>query len=106
MNVPHPNAVVLEVFGQILGHLLGQRRHQHALLLLDADADLAEQIVHLPVDRAHLHLGIEQAGRADDLLHRLLAVLLLVDSGCRADEDGLVDLRLELLKIKRPVVVG
>ena len=34
----------------------------------DALADLAEQIVDLILDRPHLDLGIEQAGRADDLL--------------------------------------
>ena len=34
----------------------------------DALADLAEQVVDLAADRAHLDLGIEQAGRADDLL--------------------------------------
>ena len=36
--------------------------------LFDALADLAEQVVDLAADRAHLDLRVEQAGRADDLL--------------------------------------
>ena len=31
----HLDAHLLQVIGQILGHLLGQRRHQHPLALLD-----------------------------------------------------------------------
>ena len=42
--------------------------HQHALVLRDALADLAEQIVDLAGDGPHLDLGIDQARRADDLL--------------------------------------
>ena len=80
--------------------------HEHALVLRRAVADLAEQVVDLAGDRAHLDLGIEEARRADDLL----------------DDDALRPSRarsrrasptrrctcstcaLELLELERPVV--
>jgi hypothetical protein len=48
------------VLGEILGHALGERRHEHALAALDALADLAEQVVDLARDGPHLDLGIER----------------------------------------------
>ncbi len=68
VEVAHPDADVLAVVGQVLGHLLGERRDQHALVALDAPADLLEQVVDLVARRAHLDLGIDQAGRPDELL--------------------------------------
>ena len=47
VQVAHPHAELGVVLGQILGHALGQRRDQHALVRLDPLADLAEQIVDL-----------------------------------------------------------
>ena len=46
------DAQLLEVVGQVLGHLLGQRRHEGALATLDAAADLLEQVVDLALGRA------------------------------------------------------
>ena len=40
MQVAHLDAVLVEVVGEVLGHPLGQRRHQHALALRDAQRDL------------------------------------------------------------------
>ena len=48
------------ILRQILRHPLGQRGDQHALIVLHAGADLLEQIVHLPLDRADL----DRRGRA------------------------------------------
>ena len=47
VEVAHLDAEVLEVVGQVLGHLLGERRDEHALVALDAAADLVEQVVDL-----------------------------------------------------------
>ena len=47
VEVADLDAEVLVVVGQVLGHLLGQRRHQHALVGRDALADLVEQVVDL-----------------------------------------------------------
>ena len=54
VQVAHLDAVFVEVFGQVLGHALGQRRDQHALVPRDAQADLRQQVVHLRRDRPHL----------------------------------------------------
>ena len=47
MQVTHAHAVLTQIIGQFLGHALGQRRHQNALLTRGALADFAEQVVHL-----------------------------------------------------------
>ena len=63
VQVADAHAELAVVLGQILGHALGQRRDQHALAHLDALADLAEQVVDLAADRAHLDLR-DRAGRS------------------------------------------
>ena len=68
MQVFDLDATFEQIIGQILGHLLGQRRDERTLVLRHAVLDLREQIVDLPFDRPHLDLRIDQAGRADDLL--------------------------------------
>jgi len=42
-----------EIVGQVLGHLLRQRCHEHTLASLGAGADLAQQVVHLALRGAH-----------------------------------------------------
>ena len=59
--------MLLQIVGQIFRHALGQRGHQHALVLLFAQADFAEQIIHLPRHRPDVDGGIDQPGRPDDL---------------------------------------
>ena len=72
---------------------------------LDALADLAEQVVDLAADRADLDLGIEQAGRPDDLLDDdALGALQLVVGGRRRHEDRLAGARLPLVEAQRAVV--
>ena len=41
VQVADPDALLQEVVRQVLGHLLGQRGDEHALVLLDAVVDLA-----------------------------------------------------------------
>ena len=96
---------LLEVVRQVLGHLLGQRRDQGSLAALHAPADLLEQVVDLALGGTDRDLGVDDAGRADELLGDVaLAAFQLVRSGRRAHVDGLVDGRLELLERQRPVV--
>ena len=71
VQVARADARLDQVVGQVLGHLLRQRRDQHALAGLLAQADLGQQVVDLVPRRPHLDLGVDQAGRADDLLDDL-----------------------------------
>ena len=52
VQVAHPHAVLAEEVGELLGHLLRQRRDEHALVARGADADLFEQVVDLALARA------------------------------------------------------
>ena len=76
VEVAHLHAELLVILRQVLGHPLGQRRHQHALAACRTRADLPEQIVDLPADRTDVDRRIDQAGRPDDLLDHGAARLL------------------------------
>ena len=93
-----------EVVGEVLGHLLRQRRDERPLAALDPEPDLLEQVVDLAVGRADLDRRVDDAGRPDELLDDLLAPLQLVRPGRRAHVDDLVEVALELLERQRPVV--
>ena len=60
--------------------------------------------VDLPAHRTHVDLGVEQARRANDLLHAVLAHAQLVVARRRAHVDELRDARLELVEAQGPVV--
>ena len=98
------DAELLEVVGEVLGHLLGERRDERPLPPVDPCPDLLEEVVDLTVGRADPDDRIDDAGRADELLDDGLAALELVRAGSRAHVDGLVHRRLELLEGQRPVV--
>ena len=57
-----------QVVGQVLGHLLRQRRDEHALPDLLPTPDLTEQVVDLVLRRPELDLRVDDPGRADQLL--------------------------------------
>ena len=57
-----------QVVGQVLRHLLRQRRDQRALLDLDPLADLVHQVVDLVARLAHVDLGVDDPGRPHELL--------------------------------------
>ena len=106
VHIPDPQAGIIEVGGQILRHLFGQGGHEHPLLPGSSRPDFVHQVVDLPFDRLDHHLRIEQAGRTDDLFHRLGAVPPLKIPRRGADEHHLVDPVIKLVEIQRPVVVG
>ena len=68
VQIPNANTKLGVVLGQILGHALRQRGHEHALVLGGALPDAREQIVDLTGDGAHGDRRIEQPRRPDDLL--------------------------------------
>lgn len=104
MHVVDADARIEQMVGQVLRHALGERRHQHALVFGNARVDFIDEVVDLTVHGAHVDLGVEQAGGADDLLHVVLAHAELVVAGRGAHIDELRDARLELVKTQGPVI--
>ena len=47
MHVAHAHAVLMQIFGQVLGHALGQHRDQRAIAALRDLLDLAQEVVDL-----------------------------------------------------------
>jgi hypothetical protein len=72
VHVAGPDAVLEQVIREVLGHLDGQGGDQDAFVALDAFCDLAHKVVDLVLRGPHLDLGIDEAGRTDDLLDYLL----------------------------------
>ena len=106
VHVGDLEALVEQVVGEVLGHALGEGRHQYALMAGRMLAALADEVVDLPADGPYVYLGVEKARGADDLLHGLGAHALLEVAGRGAHEHELRDARLELVEAKRAVVQG
>ncbi len=105
VHVAHPHAVLVQVFGQVLGHALGQHGDQRAIAALRHLLDLGEQVVDLAAGRADLDRRVDQAGRADHLLDEDAAGLLqLPVPRRRRDDDGLRPHRVPFLEPQRAVV--
>jgi hypothetical protein len=71
VQVAHLEAVLEQIVGEVFGHLLRERRDQHALVFFGALANLVHQIVDLMARRPHLDFGIDEARRPDDHLDDL-----------------------------------
>ena len=106
VQVLHADAGVGQVVGEVLRHLLGQRRHEDTAAGLDRAPDPGQQVVHLSFGGHDRDLGVDQPGGADDLLHHLLGVLELERPRRGRHEDALGDALDELLEAQRPVVLG
>ena len=104
VHIPHLDAFLLQIIGQVLCHPFGQGGDQHTLVLLLPQTDLVQQIIDLPFCRPHFNFRIQQAGGADDLLHDLAGAAALVLGGGCADVNDLVGTVLELLKVQRSVI--
>ena len=104
MHVIDLNARVEQMVGQVLGHALGQRGHQHALLAGNALANLVLKIVNLAANWTHVNLGVEQASRTNNLLHIVLAHPQLVVARRGRNIDKLGYPCLKLIETKRAVI--
>ena len=93
-----------QVVGEVLGHLLRQGRHEHALADLLAPPDLVQEIVDLVLRRPQLDLGVDEEGRPDQLLRDARRLPQLPRARRRRDEDQLRHLLEELVEPERPVV--
>ena len=106
VEVLDPDPGLGQVVGQVLRHFFGQGGDQDLVFAVGLPADLADQVVDLALDGADVDLGIQKAGRPDDLLGPEQLVLLLVGAGRRGDKEHLVDVGLELRELQGPVVQG
>src|SRR3954454_2733491 len=76
VHVADANALLVQIFGQVLRHALRQHRDQRAIAGLRGGADLADEIVDLGAGRADVHGRINQPGGADHLLDEYAAALV------------------------------
>ena len=106
MQIAHLDAVLVQVLGQILGHALGERGHQHPLPLGDALLGFAQQVVHLGGCRADLDPRVHQAGGPHHLFHHLARVFLLVGARGGGHEHHLWRQALPFLELEGAVIHG
>ena len=67
MHIAHFDALFVQVFGQILGHTLGQGRDQCAHSIFRNDADFINQIIDLHFNGSNFNLWVQQPCGANDL---------------------------------------
>ncbi len=67
MHVTDANALLMQIFGEVLGHAFRQHGAERAVTLGGGLADFAENVVHLAAGGAYLHRRIDQSCRTDDL---------------------------------------
>ena len=91
---------------QVLRQPFGEGCHEHALAGLDGAVDLADQVLDLALDRPDGDLGIEQPGRADELLGDDGRGVHFEGRRGRRHVEGLAGDALELLEALWPVVEG
>ena len=106
VQVADPDPLVEEVVGEVLGHLLRQRRDEDPFVALGALLDLVHEVVDLALGRLEHHLGVDQARRTDDLLDGRSRLGQLVLPRRRREVDRLADALEELLPLERAVVHG
>ena len=104
MHVIDANTGIEEMVSQILRHTLCQRGDQHALMTCHSFTNLIDQVIDLPTHRAHVDLGVEQARRANDLLHVVLAHSQLIVARCGAHIDELRNARLKFVIAQGAIV--
>ena len=68
MHIAHANTLLVQIFGQVLGHAFGEGCHQRAKSISSDFADFIQQIIDLHFHRSNFHLRIQKAGGPDHLL--------------------------------------
>ena len=104
VHVARLHALIQQMVGQILGHLLRERRDEHAFVSRSPLLRLVDDVVDLAGARAHDDLRVQKARRADDLVHLRLAHALLVVARRGRYVDELRNALLELVEAQGAVV--
>ena len=71
VQVADLDAHLVEVVGEVLRHVLGERRDEHPLAPLDALADAVDEVVDLALRGPDLDERVDDARGPDELLHDL-----------------------------------
>ena len=101
------DAMPEQVLGKFLCHALGDGGDKHTLLAFYAKLYLLHEVVYLVLGWAHLYPWVEQTSGSYKLLyHNALALLQLVVGRCGRYVYGLWGKFLELVELKRTVVLG
>ena len=90
MNIANLYKVHFKILAEILRHFFRKSCDENPLSLFRALFDLAHKIIDLSRDGADFDLRIEKSRRADDLLNKPRAVLLLIWARRCADIDNLI----------------
>ena len=104
VHVAHPHPHLQQVLGEILGHLLRERRDQHPRPGGNPLADHLLQVVDLTLRGLHHHLGVHQAGGTHDLLDHPLRHRQFVRPRRGRQEHHLAHPLHDLVEPERPVV--
>ena len=105
VQVAHLDAVLAEVVGQVLGHALGERGHQHALVLRRRASLISDSrsSTWVAAGRTSTAGSTRPVGRTTCSTTCAWCVALVVGRR-RRDEDRLPHQPLELVEAQRPVV--
>jgi len=99
VHVRHVDSGFLEVLREILGHPLSERGDQDALVALDPLVDPFEEVLDLSRCLRHLHLRVDEVGRANDLFGDPVGGLALVVARRRRNVERAVRLLLDSSKV-------
>ena len=106
MQIAHPDSEVFHVIGEILRHPFRERRDQYLIMIFNFLIDFTDQIIDLSLDRTHVHIRIQQTGRAYDLFRAEQFMFLLILAGRRRDEHDLINSLLKFREVERTVIEG
>ncbi len=105
MHIADLQPRLVQIFGEILGHPLGQRCDQSAIALGRRRLRFDDQILDLLLDRLDLDRRVDQAGRADHLLGEdAFGLLQLPAARRRRHRHRLRPHRVPFVEAQRPVV--
>jgi hypothetical protein len=94
----------MQIVGQILGHLLCERRDNRTFTAFDSASYEFEQIVDLTFGRLDSYAWIDDASGTYELFDDLLTSFQFIRSGRCAHVHDLIDAGFELIECQRAIV--
>ena len=81
MEIAHAHPCFTQVIRQAFCHFFRQGCHKNLIACLCGFSDLGKQIINLPMNGTNGNFGVQQACRTNNLLCRLLRMLLFINRG-------------------------